>query len=146
MAITKPYRRDIYREPIDTTVDEDDIKKPETLPPKSVLSLTYEQRLQRQIDMLNLSLSKYERVLTAGGELDVHDEKRMVTILDSARKLELAMAQIRARSEGVESQSDLEIAVSMIDKGMTYDVVCRVFKHNLEIPETLKEALRDRAK
>jgi hypothetical protein len=123
------------------SVSREDMVEPETLVPDETVKLSYEQRLQRQIDMLNAAMTKYERVLLQGGEISFDDEKRLTTLVDSARKLELALSQIRAKDSGLDSHTDLELALQMIEKGIPYEVVVQNFNHNKGLQADLKEAL-----
>lgn len=122
-------------------VEAEDLVEPQTTLPSEVKELTYEQRLERQILMLNNGMDKYERVLNAGGELDHDDEKRMVVLVDSARKLELALAQIRTKSEGMGVADDLDICLGLIHNGMTREKAVGMFTHNPDLPAQLEEAL-----
>jgi len=145
MAVTKPHRRVVHAsEVVEDAITKAELAKPETLLPENVLELDYEQRLQRQIDMLNIAMTKYERVLQRGGELDTDSEKKLMLLIDSARKLELAMAQIRAKSDGEGGMTDLELALSMFDKGIPLDAVKASFRHNPSLAEQLDGAISDR--
>jgi hypothetical protein len=124
-------------------VTEEDMQKPQTYAGDDLKTLTYEQRLQRQIDMLNGQMTKYERVVMGGGELDGESEKRLMQLVDSARKLELALSQIRAKDSGLDSHTDLELALQMVEKGIPYDTVIQNFNHNKQLAADLKEALTD---
>lgn len=145
MAVTKPHRRVVHAsETVEDALTKEDLCRPETLLPDQVRELTYEQRLQRQIDMLNAGMTKYERVLLRGGELGAEDEKKLLALVDSARKLELALAQIRAKSDDEGGKTDLELALLLIDKGLALDVVKANFAHNPELAPELEEALHVR--
>jgi hypothetical protein len=125
-------------------IDPEDMIDPKTTTPAEVKALTYEQRLQRQIDMLNAAMSKYERVTLAGGELSGDDEGRLMKLVDGARKLELALSQIRAKDSGLNDSDDLTLALLLIDKGQSLEQVLANFKHNLALEQQLKDALDDR--
>lgn len=145
MARTLPTRRVVHAsECVEDAITKEDLARPETLLPDQVRELTYEQRLQRQIDMLNTCMTTYERVLLRGGELAEADEKRLMQLVDSARKLELALAQIRAKTAGAEGQTDVELALVMLDKGLDLALVKANFAHNPQLPEQLEQAIRDR--
>lgn len=145
MARTNPTRRVVRAsECVEDAITKEELARPEVRTPDQVRELTYEQRLQRQIDMLNAGMSKYERVLLRGGELDVADEKTLLSLVDAARKLELALSQIRAKSDGEGKQTDLDLALFMIDKGFTVDHVKANFKHNPGLADELDGALSDR--
>jgi len=130
------------RLPVPVTAD--DMAKPETPLPGDLVELTYEQRLQRQIKMLNLAMGKHERVLSKGGEISDDAEKRLMSLVDASRKLELALAQIRAKSDGDGGKSDLEIALFLLDKGLAIETVKANFAHNPGLADELEEALSDR--
>ena len=122
-------------------VEPDDMVKPETELVASIRELTYEQRLERQIQMLNLGMGKYERVLSAGGELSEDHEKKLLALIDSARKLELALAQIRAKSEGFGDADEIDLALGMIDNGMPAEKALSFFPHNQDLADQIQEAL-----
>ena len=122
-------------------VEPADLVEPETPLPDELKSLTYEQRLDRQILMLNQAMRKYENVLGKGGELSVDDEKRMVVLVDSGRKLELALAQIRAKSDGLGDQDELDIALGALDNGLPIEKVLDLFPLNKDLAEQIQEAL-----
>jgi hypothetical protein len=145
MAVTRPHRRVVRASDcVEDAITKEELAKPEIRTPDQVRELSYEQRLQRQIDMLNACMSKYERVTLRGGDLDAEDEKRLMALVDSARKLELALTQIRTRTAGEEGQSDLELALTMVDKGLAVDLVKANFAHNPSLAEELDGALSDR--
>lgn len=145
MAVTKPYRRVVHAsEVVEDALTKQDLAKPEIRTPDQVRKLTYEQRLQRQIDMLNAGMTKYERVLLRGGELDDVDQKNLLSLVDSGRKLELALAQIRAKADSEGTATDLELALQMIDKGFAVALVKANFNHNPGLAEELDGALSDR--
>lgn len=141
MPKTVPGRRVLVAadDHITIPVTPEDMVKPETRP--AILDLTYEQRLERQIIMLNNGMTKYEKVLEAKGELPYEDEKRLIVLIDSARKLELALVQIRFKTDDESGKSDLDLALIMIDKGLDYDLVCANFAHHSGLATKLKEAL-----
>lgn len=107
----------------------------------SVVEMTYEQRIQRQIDMLNLAMAPYERVLSAGGEVTIDAEARLMKLMDSARKLELALSQIRNKDDGHNDDTELDLALGMLDLGMDMKVVLANFKHNTQLEAQIQEAL-----
>ncbi|HUW94429.1 MAG TPA: hypothetical protein VMW58_01465 [Anaerolineae bacterium] len=146
MPRTKPQRRDIYRDTPDSVISAEDLlsQVPPKSAPKVIKTLTYEQRLDRQILMLNNAMSKYERVVNAGGTLCDADEKRLMQLVDGARKLELALAQIRAKMNGTGDMDDLEIALELYDKGKSFEEVVLIFRHNPNIEDQLQEALSAR--
>lgn len=145
MPRTNPHRRVVHAtDVVEDAITKAELAKPETNLPSDVLELDYEQRLQRQIDMLNIAMTKYERVLQRGGELDSDSEKKLMLLIDSARKLELAMAQIRAKSDGEGGQTDLELALFLYDKGIPIDAVKANFRHNPNLADQLDGAISDR--
>jgi hypothetical protein len=144
MPVTKTTRRIVHAsEVVEDAIKKSDLVKPETVTPSRTLSLTYEQRLERQIEMASLALNKYERKLRNGIDLNIDEERMMISQQDSLRKLETTLQALNAKNH-LEDETDLECALGMIDNGGTYDQVCAAFAHNPELPEQLKEALRDR--
>jgi hypothetical protein len=116
-------------------------RPPGTYDTSVVVELTYEQRIQRQIDMLNHAMAPYEKVLSGGGVITVEAEKRLMLLMDGARKLELALSQIRAKDDGHADDSELDLALGMAELGMPFDVIVANFKHNPKLPQQLQEAL-----
>lgn len=147
MARTNPRRRVVHAKDVVESITVEDLGEqmptPETILPDGITELSYEQRLQRQIDMLNGAMTKYERILADDKDLDNDSEKKLMALIDSARKLELAMAQIRAKSDGEAGMTDLELALVLIDKGISVDVVKGNFHHNPDLAAQLDGALSE---
>ena len=141
MALTKPPRRIVHAsEVVEDALTKQDMVKPETAPPSRILALTYEQRLERQIELSSLALNKYERKLRAGMDLNIDEERLMISQQDSLRKLETTLQALNAKQH-LDDDTDLEVALGMIDNGGTYDQVCAAFAHNSDLPAELQEAL-----
>lgn len=141
----KPRRIVHSSQVVEDAISKEDFAKPETPTPTRTLSLTYEQRIQRQIEMASLALNKYEKKLRAGIDLNIDEERLMISQQDSLRKLESTLQTMNAKVS-LDDKSDLDLALSLMDdKGLDYETVCRLFKHNPELADQLKEALDGRA-
>lgn len=144
MPVTKPTRRIVHAsEVVENAIKKQDLVKPETVTPTRTLSLTYEQRLERQIEMASLALNKYERRLRNGIDLTLDEERMMISQQDSLRKLETTLQALNAKQH-LDDKSDLEVALGMLDNGATYDQAIAAFAHNPELARELKEALNAR--
>ena len=143
MPVTKPGRRIVRA----CDVAEDALTKAdlmeEEVTPESTLSLTYEQRLERQIELASLALNKYERKLRAGIDLNIDEERLMISQQDSLRKLETTLQALNAKQH-LDDKTDLDVALNMIDSGATVDQAVAAFAHNPDLAEELKGALNDR--
>jgi hypothetical protein len=117
--------------------------KPETATPSRILSLTYEQRLERQIELSSLALGKYERKLRNGIDLNIDEERLMISQQDSLRKLETTLQALNAKQH-LGDETDLDVALRMIEQGADLEQACAAFGHNSDLPALLKEALNDR--
>lgn len=141
MPRTKPTRRIVHAsEVVEDALTKEDLVKPQTVTPSRTLSLTYEQRLERQIEMASLALNKYERKLRNGIDLNIDEERMMISQQDSLRKLETTLQALNAKQH-LGDETDLDVALRMIDQGASYEQACAAFGHNQELPEILKEAL-----
>jgi hypothetical protein len=112
----------------------------ETITPEATLDLTYEQRLERQIELAALALNKYEKKLRRGVDLNDTEEKTFIQHQDSLRKLETTLQALNAKQH-LSDKTDIEVALDMVRNGGTYEQVCAAFSHNLDLPEELREAL-----
>lgn len=98
MPRTKPTRRIVHAsEVVEDALTKEDLVKPQTVTPSRTLSLTYEQRLERQIEMASLALNKYERKLRNGIDLNIDEERMMISQQDSLRKLETTLQALNAK-------------------------------------------------
>lgn len=144
MPVTKPTRRIIHAsEVVEDALTKQDLVKPETATPTRTLDLTYEQRLERQIELSSLALNKYERKLRNGIDLNIDEERLMISQQDSLRKLETTLQALNAKQH-LGDEDDLDVALRMIDQGASYEQACAAFGHNPELPALLKEALSAR--
>ena len=141
MPVTKPRRRIVHAsEVVEDALTKEDFVKPETVTPTRTLSLTYEQRLERQIELASLALNKYERKLRGGIDLNIDEERLMISQQDSLRKLETTLQALNAKQH-LEDESDVDVALRMIEQGASYEQACAAFAHNPSLPKDLKEAL-----
>jgi hypothetical protein len=141
MARTKPTRRIVHgSDVLEDALTLEDLMEPETVTPSRTLALGYEKRIERQIEMSSLALNKYERKLRNGTDLNIDEERMMISQQDSLRKLETTLQALNAK-KNLEDKTDLEVAQDMIENGATYDQACAAFSHNPDLPAELKEAI-----
>jgi hypothetical protein len=141
MARTNVTRRIVHAsEVVEDALTKEDLVKPETATPSRVLALTYEQRLERQIELSSLALNKYERKLRAGIDLNIDEERLMISQQDSLRKLETTLQALNAKQH-LGDETDLDVALRMIEQGADFEQACAAFGHNPELPVVLREAL-----
>jgi hypothetical protein len=140
MPVTKVTRRVVRAcDVVEDALTKQDLMK-EQVTPEATLSLTYEQRLERQIELASLALNKYERKLRSGIDLNIDEERLMISQQDSLRKLETTLQALNAKVH-LDNETDLDVALRMIDHGADYEQACAAFSHNPELPAELKEAL-----
>lgn len=141
MPRTNVTRRVVHaHECVEDALTKEDLTKPETATPSRILSLTYEQRLERQIELSSLALNKYENKLRRGIDLNIDEERMMISQQDSLRKLETTLQALNAKQH-LGDETDLDVALRMIEQGANVEQACAAFSHNLELPALLKEAL-----
>ena len=141
MPVTKLTRRVVHAtEVVEDAIKKQDLMEPETAPPSGPLSLSYEQRLERQIELSSLALNKYERKLLLGMELNIDEERMMISQQDSLRKLETTLQALNAKVH-LDNETDVDVAIRMIDQGADFKQACAAFAHNPDLPADLKEAL-----
>jgi len=141
MPVTKPTRRIVHAsEVVEDAIKKQDLVKPETVKPSRTLSLTYEQRLERQIEMASLALNKYERKLRNGIDLNIDEERMMISQQDSLRKLETTLQALNAKQH-LDDKTDLDVALGMIEHGADFEQAVAAFAHNPDLPAELREAL-----
>ena len=142
MPVTKPTRRVVRAcDVVEDALTKADLMK-EAVTPEATLSMTYEQRLERQIEMASLALNKYERKLRAGIDLNIDEERMMISQQDSLRKLETTLQALNAKQH-LGDESDLDVALRMMEHGADFDQTVAAFAHNPDLPKDLKEALDD---
>jgi hypothetical protein len=140
MPVTKKTRRIVHAsEVVEDALTKQDMLKDEVTPTRT-LDLTYEQRLERQIELSSLALNKYERKLRSGLDLNIDEERLMISQQDSLRKLETTLQALNAKRH-LDDDSDLDVALEMIKNGATFEQVVTAFGHNKDLPEELQEAL-----
>jgi hypothetical protein len=141
MPRTNVTRRVVHAsECVEDALTKEDLTKPETATPSRILSLTYEQRLERQIELSSLALNKYENRLRRGIDLTIDEERMMISQQDSLRKLETTLQALNAKQH-LGDETDLDVALRMVEQGADFDQACAAFGHNTDLPALLKEAL-----
>jgi hypothetical protein len=125
---------------VEDAITKADLAKPEAVTPSRTLALSYEKRLERQIEMASLALNKYERKLRGGIDLNLDEERMMIAQQDSLRKLETTLQALNAKVT-LGDQSDVEVALGMIEHGADFDQACAAFAHNDKLPHELRMAL-----
>lgn len=144
MAVTKPTRRVVqphdFMEDAITAEDLEEKPEPVTKEVKDVLQLTYEQRLERQIRMASLALNKYEKKLMSGWELNIDEERMMISQQDSLRKLETTLQALNAK-KNLNDESDVELALAIYQHTQDFEQACAAFAHNPDLPSELREAV-----
>lgn len=145
MPVNRPQRRRIVHasEVVEDAITKEDLAKPESITPRKTLELGYEKRLERQIELASLALNKYEKILRRGVDLTDEQERRMIAQQDSLRKLELSLQSLLAK-HSEDEETDVELAMEMVDKGMPIDDVCRIFTHNQNLRKEIERVLRER--
>jgi len=140
MAVTKVTRRVVRAcDVVEDALTKADLMK-EVVTPEATLDLTYEQRLERQIELASLALNKYEKKLRAGIDMNLDEERSFIQHQDSLRKLETTLQALNAKQH-LDDDTDLEVALGMIDNGGTFEQIVAAFAHNPDLPEQLQEAL-----
>jgi hypothetical protein len=141
VPVTKVTRRIVHAsDVVEDALTKQDLVKPETATPSRILALTYEQRLERQIEMSSMALNKYENKLRRGMDLTIDEERMMISQQDSLRKLETTLQALNAKQH-LGDETDLDVALRMVEQGAGFEQACAAFGHNLELPAELKEAL-----
>jgi len=145
MAVTKKTRRIVGAADVvkDAIIQRKDLEKPEeplTKQVQDVLQLTYEQRLERQIKMASLALNKYEKKLMSGWELNIDEERMMISQQDSLRKLETTLQALNAK-KNLGDESDLDLAMGIWQHTQDFEQACAAFAHNPDLPSELREAI-----
>ncbi len=144
--VTKPTRRVVPAGQVmedALAIAKEDFQKPATATPVRLQSLGELERVTRQLDLASLALNKYQRKLESKQELTYDEERMFLMHQDSIRKLEVSLSQLKSKSDN-KKKSDLDISLEMIDRGMDFEDVIRVFGGNKDLIVNLKEALSDR--
>jgi hypothetical protein len=141
MAVTKPTRRIVHgSDVLEDALTLEDLVEPETATPTRTLALGYEKRIERQIEMSSLALNKYERKLRNNIDLNIDEERMMISQQDSLRKLETTLQALNSK-KNLEDKTDLEVAKDMIANGASYDQAVAAFAHNPDLPAELRKEL-----
>jgi len=93
-------------------------------------------RIDRQLHLADLGLNQYQLKLERGLTMEPEEQRLFLAHQDSIRKLEMARAALVAKSD-LSKKSDLEIAKSMLDKGMEREHVLTIFASSVEVQEGL---------
>jgi hypothetical protein len=93
-------------------------------------------RIDRQLHLADLGLNQYQMKLEKGLTMEPEEQRLFLAHQDSIRKLEMARAALVAKSD-LSKKTDLEIARSMIDKGMEREHVLTIFSSSIEVQEEL---------
>lgn len=140
MPVTKRTRRVVRAcDVVEDALTKADLME-EVVTPEATLDLTYEQRLERQIELASLALNKYEKKLRANQDLNLDEERAFISHQDSLRKLETTLQALNAKQH-LDDDSDLEVALGMLDHGATFEQAVAAFAHNPDLSAELKEAL-----
>ena len=93
-------------------------------------------RIDRQLHLADLGLNQYQLKLEKGLTMEPEEQRLFLAHQDSIRKLEMARAALVAKSD-LSKKTDLEIAKSMLDKGMDREHVLTIFSSSTEVQEGL---------
>lgn len=142
--VTKPTRRVVHAsQVVEDALTKEDFVNPATATPVRLKSLGELERVTRQLDLAQLALNKYQGKLERGQELTYDEERMFLMHQDSIRKLEISLSQLKSKNDN-KKKTDLDISLEMIDRGMDFDDVIRVFGGNKDLIANLKGALSDR--
>jgi hypothetical protein len=111
--------------------------------PKQALSVPTQRReiselarIDRQLHLADLALNSYQETLEKGLSMEPEVQRLFLAHQDSIRKLEMARAALVARAD-LSKKSDLEIARSMVAKGLDRQHVLTMFAGNEEVENGL---------
>lgn len=93
-------------------------------------------RIDRQLHLADLALNQYQQSLEKGLTMEPEVQRLFLAHQDSIRKLEMARAALVARAD-LSKKTDLQIAKSMVAKGMDREHVLTMFAGNTEVEEGL---------
>jgi hypothetical protein len=93
-------------------------------------------RIDRQLHLADLALNQYQLDLEKGLNLAPEVQRLFLAHQDSIRKLEMARSALVARAD-LGKKTDLEIARSMLKRGMDKQQVLMIFDGNKEVEDNL---------
>jgi len=93
-------------------------------------------RIDRQLHLADLGLNQYQLKLEKGLTMEPEEQRLFLAHQDSIRKLEMARAALVAKSD-LSKKSDLEIAKSMLAKGLEREHILTIFSGNTSVEEGL---------
>jgi uncharacterized protein YjiS (DUF1127 family) len=93
-------------------------------------------RIDRQLHLADLALNQYQDQLERGLTMEPEVQRLFLAHQDSIRKLEMARAALVAKAD-LTKKTDLEIAKSMVAKGMDRESVLALFTGNGDVQEGL---------
>jgi hypothetical protein len=92
--------------------------------------------LEWEVNMTATALSQYERRMKAGEDILPEEMRVFLSLLNTMRQLKLAMSKLQEKDD--EGMGPVEIALGLVETGMTKSEVLALYPDNPKVKEALK--------